>query len=94
MDRDPLSAPEARKLIRAILDSGTVVPTRHFKEECRKDNLTIVDAENILRCGIVREPECENGSWRYQVETPAIRVVVVFDNETTLILITAMRLRS
>lgn len=93
MDRDPVDSTEARKLIRAILENGEVVPTKHFKDEANKDELTIVDAENVLRGGSVREPEWENGSWRYQVETQRIRVVVCFEDDTTLILVTIMRLR-
>ena len=39
----------------------------------------------------MREPEWENGSWRYQVETLKIRVVIAFRDERTLIVVTAMR---
>jgi hypothetical protein len=45
------------------------------------DGLTDVDAVNVLRGGIVREAEWENGSWRYRVETPRMVFVVVFDPE-------------
>ena len=93
MDKDPISPVEAKHLIRAILDTGDVVLSKHFDDEALKDGLTVIDAESVLRGGIVREPEWENGSWRYQVETQRIRVVVCFDDETTLILVTIMRLR-
>jgi hypothetical protein len=35
-----------------------------------KDGLTDLDAVNVLRAGVVREAEWENGSWRHRVETP------------------------
>lgn len=34
---------------------------------------------NVLRGGVVREAEWENGSWRYRVETPRMTFVVVFE---------------
>ena len=46
-----------------------------------KDGLSDVDAVNVLRGGIVREGEWENGSWRYRVETQRMVFVVVFDPE-------------
>lgn len=45
------------------------------------DGLTDVDAVNVLRGGVVREAEWENGSWRYRVETPRMVFVVVFEPE-------------
>jgi hypothetical protein len=46
-----------------------------------KDNLTDLDAANVLRGGIVREAEWENGSWRRRVETPKMVFAVAFDPE-------------
>ena len=46
-----------------------------------KDDLTDMDAVQVLRGGVVREAEWENGSWRYRVETPKIVFVVTFDPE-------------
>jgi hypothetical protein len=40
-----------------------------------KDGLTIADVVNVLRGGVVQEPEYENGAWRYRVRTPRIVVV-------------------
>lgn len=92
MDRDPLRACEARALLRDILESGCVLSSKHFKREAQKDGLLLVDAENVLRGGVVREPECENGSWRYSVETRNIRVVIAFPSEEEVLLVTIMRL--
>ena len=47
----------------------------------QKDGLTDVDAVNVLRAGVVREAEFENGSWRHRVETQRMVFVVTFDPE-------------
>jgi hypothetical protein len=52
------------------------------------------DALNVLRAGIVREPELENGEWRYHVETPGMTFIIAFESETTLIIVTAWRRKS
>lgn len=86
-----LRASDAKKRIRAIQESGWVFFSRHAEDEMRKDELSRRDVENVLRGGVVREPEWENGSWRYHVETAKIRVVIAFHDESTLIVVTAMR---
>jgi hypothetical protein len=77
----PLTAAEARKLIRRLLDAGTFVVVQHARDEMKKDNLTVVDAVNILRGCPPKEPESENGAWRYKVSTPRMVFVVEFDPE-------------
>lgn len=82
----PLRATDARKLIRRLLDEGTFVSpgkNTHARKEMDKDGLTDVDAVNVLRGGAVREPEWENGSWRFRVETQRMVFVVTFDPEPT-----------
>lgn len=86
-----LRASDAKKRIRSIQDGGWVVFSRHAEDEMRKDELSLRDVENVFRGGVVREPEWENGSWRYHVETAKIRVVIAFNDESTLIVVTAMR---
>lgn len=104
----PLKAAEARKLIRRLLEEGGVVPPgagTHARKEMDKDGLTDVDAVNVLRGGVVREGEWENGSWRFRVETMKMVFVVAFDPEvetmpgedealddTELVLVTGWRL--
>lgn len=100
----PLSAPEAKKLIRVIIEEGTTTFSAHAHVEMAKDNLTEVDGVNACRAGSVREGEWENGSWRYQVVTGRMVFVVTFDPEpeckkaedanvaeTELIIVTAWR---
>jgi hypothetical protein len=89
----PFKALEAKKLIRSIIETDTsgVSFSKHALEEMEENELETGDVLNVLRGGVVREPEWENGSWRYHVETPKIRVVVAFRSETRLAVVTAMR---
>jgi hypothetical protein len=89
--KEPLSSPEARRLIREILAGGEVVSSGHAVREMEKDDLTMVDCVNVLRGGIVEPGEFENGSWRYRVPTQRIWVVVAFRSEKRLVIVTAWR---
>jgi hypothetical protein len=56
----PLRASDAKKLIRRLLDFGVFrVSEPHGRREMNKDNLTDVDAVNVLRAGVVQEAEYE-----------------------------------
>jgi len=89
--KEPLSPPEARRLILEILAGGEVVSSRHAADEMGNDDLTMVDCVNVLRGGIVEPGEFENGSWRYRVHTQRIWVVVAFRSEKRLVIVTAWR---
>jgi len=83
----PLKALDARKLIRRLLDEGHFVSPgagSHARKEMEKDGLSDLDAVNVLRGGVVREAEWENGSWRHRVETSRMVFVAVFDPELTV----------
>ena len=71
---EPLRGTAAKTLIRAILQRGSVSYSAHAREELAKDKLTIEDAANILRCGIVDPGEIVNGTWRYPVDVRRCRV--------------------
>jgi hypothetical protein len=86
-----LRAGDAKKLLRTILKEGWVFFSNHAVEEMWKDELLRRDVDNVLRGGVVREPEWENGGWRYHVETSKIRVVIAFRDEFSLVVVTAMR---
>lgn len=86
---EPLSAHEARKLAKHIIENGTVVFTKHAEVELAKDGKTTVDAINVLRGGAYSEAEWESGGWRHQAFTARFVVVIEFDSETELIVITA-----
>jgi hypothetical protein len=91
------TAAEARALLQRLLEEGETTWTKHAKRELAKDELTMPDAVNVMRGGIVQEPEWENGQWRYRVRTPYITVVVAFDGEdddgqpTEILVVTAWK---
>ncbi len=87
----PLKPPSAQALIRAILENGGVRWSDHALAELRRDGLEVLDAVNVLRGGVVREPEWEHGEWRYHVETPRICLVIAFRSETVLRVVTGWR---
>lgn len=82
---------KAKQLMRAIISDGTVIITGHAEQEMLADNLTSVDCVNVLRGGIVEPAEWVNGAWRYRVHTVKIYVVIEFENEKELVLVTAWR---
>ncbi len=87
----PLSAADARKLAKEILETGSVVFTSHAEQEMAKDHLAAIDVNNVLRGGAYSEAEWENGAWRHQAFTQRITVVIEFESEAELIVITAWR---
>ena len=92
MSPEPLSPPEAKKLIRKILSTGFVTYAQpHAEDRMRQRKITTVDCVNVLRGGVVAEGELENGSLRYRVFTPRMCVVVRFESETELEVVTAWR---
>jgi hypothetical protein len=89
---EPLKGPEAKALIREILSAGEATYSKpHAEERLGKWNLSTLDCVNVLRGGAVAEGEYENGSWRYRVCTQRICVVVRFETEDILQIVTAWR---
>jgi hypothetical protein len=89
---EPLSPPGAKKLLLQIITLGMVTYSQpHAEEQMKKRRISMVDCINVLRGGSVREGEYENGSWRYQVHTPKMCVVIRFESETILEVVTAWR---
>jgi hypothetical protein len=94
LEREPLGPVEARRLIRSVLATGNVLFSRHALGEMANDpygEITRVDVVNVLRGGVVEPGEPERGSWRYRVHTIRIWVVVAFNSETELVIVTAWR---
>ena len=92
MLNEPLRPPDAKLLIRDILVNGEVTWSKpHAEERMKKWRLTLVDCVNVLRAGAIAEGEYENGSWRYRVHTRKISVVVRFESEELLQIVTAWR---
>ena len=90
---EPLPAPEVRRLAKAVVATGTVIYSDHALSEMAKDKLTKADVERMLRSGSAGEGEWENGSWRYQMRTPSIVVVIAFRSTFALVIVTAWRKR-
>jgi hypothetical protein len=88
---EPLSPPNAKRLILEILRTGTVSFSNHARREMAKDTLSAVDCVNVLRGGVVEPPEWEQGSWRYRVWAGRVTVVVVFRSPLALVVVTAWR---
>ena len=80
-------------MARAIVASGTVIYSDHAFDEMAKDKLTKADIDGVLRGGSAGEGEWEHGSWRYQMWTRGIVVVIAFRSETALVIVTAWRKR-
>lgn len=90
--KEPFSRNEARKRIQAIFREGDVVFSGHAERELANDDLTTIDARNVLRAGkILEQPEFINGSWRYRLHTEKMVVVVAFLSEARLKIVTAWR---
>jgi len=89
---EPLRPPAAKKLVYQIITEGIVTYSQpHAEEQMKKRHISMVDCINVLRGGVVREGEYENGSWRYQVRTPKMCVVIRFESDTILEVVTAWR---
>ena len=90
--KEPFNRNEAKKLILQILKEGHTVFSRHAEEELAKDDLTTVDATNVLRAGKITEPpELERDTWRYRIHTERMVVVVSFMSESKMRIVTAWR---
>ena len=88
---EPLDEAAAKRLIRSIIEGGTVRWTAHALQRLRVRDLTTVDCVSVLRAGVVDPPELENGTWRYRVRGGRTNVIVAFRSEDTLVVITAWR---
>lgn len=89
---EPLRPPEVKKLIRRIIVNGIVTYAQpHAEMRMKERGITTVDCINVLRGGVSEEGEYENGSWRYRVRTAKICVVVRFESENLLEVVTAWR---
>lgn len=90
--QQPLRATDAKKQIRTILVDGEVLFAEpHMSERMAERRLQRLDVMNVLRGGVVREAEWENGEWRHHVETPRILVIVSFPEDMLLKVITCWR---
>ena len=54
IEREPLKPANAKRVMRAILETGRVSFSKHALEEMADDELTTVDCVNVLRGGVVQ----------------------------------------
>lgn len=85
---EPLNNHDARKLIRQIVQGGTVIFTVHAQTRMKERDIPESSVLHALKAGWVDGCDFECGSWRYRVMTVQITVVVAFDDETKAIVIT------
>ncbi len=85
---------QARKILSEILNFGPnyLSFTKHAREKMKERNLKSGDILSVLKAGnILNNPEFENGSWRYSVETSKITVVFAFRTPNQIIVVTSWR---
>jgi hypothetical protein len=74
----------AKVKLNHCLEEGTVVYSKHFREELSNDRLTMSDVLTVCRAGAIsREPEIDirTGQWKYTIDgitADRDRVAVVF----------------
>ena len=89
-----LSPAQARKVLAEIFNHSPnlVSFTKHAREQMQERDLKSGDVLNVLKGGkILSEPEYENGSFRYRVQTKKITVVLAFKKPNHVVVITAWR---
>jgi hypothetical protein len=91
--KQPLSPPDAKRLILKALATGDVRFTTHALEEMAKDGIAQHEAITVLRGGVVEPGEFINTTWRYRVRARRAVVVTAFRSESTAVVVTAWRTR-
>ena len=89
-----LTSVQARKVLAEIFNNSPnlVSFTKHAREKMVERDLKTGDILNVLKGGkILSEPEFENGSFRYRVQTKKITVVLAFRKPNHVVVITAWR---
>jgi hypothetical protein len=95
--REPLSSPDAKALIRRLLERGQVRFSGHALQEMAHDPfgpISKVDVVNVLRGGVVDPGELRHGTWRYPVRTARLCVVVAFRGASIVVIVTSWRNKS
>ena len=85
---------QARKLLSEILNNvpNYLSYSKHGQDQMKARRLIAGDIINVLTAGrILSDPELENGSCRYKVETKTITVIIAFRQPNHVAVITAWR---
>jgi hypothetical protein len=75
---EPLKPNQVKSLVVTAVATGSVLFTSHALRELAKDRMTPDDATRVLRGGAASHGEFENGSWRYQMRSGSVVVVIEF----------------
>lgn len=89
-----LSPGQARKVLAEIFNHNPnlISFTKHAHKQMSERDLKSGDVLNVLKAGkIFSDPEYENGSFRYRVQTKKMIVVVAFRKPNHVIVVTAWR---
>ena len=85
---------QARKVLSEVFNKSPnfISYTKHAQLEMKKDDLKTGDILNVIKAGkIFDDPEFENGSYRYRVQTSKIVVIVAFRKPNHVVVVTAWR---
>ena len=89
-----LNPEQARKVLAEIFNHNPnlISFTKHARKQMSERDLKSGDVLNILKAGkIFSEPEYENGSFRYRVQTKRMTVVIAFKKPNHVVVVTAWR---
>jgi hypothetical protein len=75
---EPLKPNQVKALVLESIEADEVAFTTHALREIAKDGMVPLDASRVLRGGAASHGEFENGSWRYQIRSGSVVVVVRF----------------
>jgi transcriptional regulator with XRE-family HTH domain len=64
-----------------------------LQEVARRAGVSKSTVSNVIRGGAYSEAEWENGAWRHRVSTQRMAVVIEFEAETALMVVTAFVLK-
>ena len=99
--RRPAKHPNVLRHARDCLANGRYLDTRHAAERKEKREITLLEVRQVIEAGWHEkrkdEHKAEHQSWSYAIRGKTIdkrelRVVIAFDEETGMLLITAIDL--
>ena len=84
MPDEPLAKDAAKARLNRCLEDGTVIYSKHFRDELINDGLTMEDVLLVCKSGVVimaPEKDIRTGRWKYRIEgisSERRRMAVVF----------------
>lgn len=90
---EPLGRTQVRRQIRVILQDGEVQFTAHAREQMKARNISYADVLAVLRGGWCEFEELVDETWRYRIVTHQNCVVIAFESDIELTVITVWSLK-